>query len=153
MSTQPKEQPDVSPCNASTLLNHRQHFVSLPDSCNAHIPARARSPHLSSSVVLIDNMNGDDDRNEGGKGNDPSVRVTAYRFTIRHARSYRVLEEVLWSQVKVQTFKRFQRFDVMYHFEFTEIGLSLGTWFGETCSRPCLASRNKFHQDFSRSLY
>ena len=39
----------------------------------------------------------------------------------------------------------------------TEIGLSLGTWFGEICSCPCLASRNIFHkttyQDFSRSLW
>ena len=39
----------------------------------------------------------------------------------------------------------------------TEIGKSIGTWYGEICSCPCLASRNKFHQttykDFSRSLY
>ena len=34
---------------------------------------------------------------------------------------------------------------------------SVGTWFGEICSCPCLANRNKYHQttyqDFSRSRY
>ena len=39
---------------------------------------------------------------------------------------------------------------------YTEMGLSLGTWFGEICFCPFLASRNKFHQttyqDFSRPL-
>ena len=39
----------------------------------------------------------------------------------------------------------------------TEIGKSIGTWFGEICSCPCFASRNKFHQTtyqyFSLSLY
>ena len=39
----------------------------------------------------------------------------------------------------------------------TEIGKSLGTWFGEICSCKLRKDRNKFHQttyqDLSRSLY
>ena len=38
-----------------------------------------------------------------------------------------------------------------WHRKYTEIGSSLGTWFGENCSCPRLASRNKFHQTLYRS--
>ena len=34
----------------------------------------------------------------------------------------------------------------------TEIGLSLGMWFGEICSCRCLASRNKFTKPRTKTL-